>query len=135
MAQQIVSDYSSTAYAALAQLIIAKHALNINKTRLAIDALQWVRQHNEVQEIYTVASIRLAKVLWLDNNHDEALEILSDSFPSTFAAQVAELQGDIYTSQQDFVKARQAYKVAITASGKGKYLQRKLDDLAVSIDK
>jgi predicted negative regulator of RcsB-dependent stress response len=135
LAQRIVNDYPSTGYAALAQLIIAKHALTIQKTRLAIDALKWVRQHNSVQEIYTMASIRLAKVLWLDNKHDEALAVLYDSFPSSFAAQVAELQGDIYTSQQDFVKARLAYKAAITASGKSQYLQRKLDDLAVSLDK
>ena len=132
LSQQIVNDYSSTAYASLAQLMITKHALAIINPELAINALKWVRDKNLVQEIYTVASIRLAKLLWSDNQHEEALVIVSDSFPKSFLAQIAELKGDIYTTKKDFVKARSSYKSAIALGSNSQYLQRKLDDLAVA---
>jgi len=123
-------DYSSTPYAALASLELAKRNAESSDLDVVAQQLRWAMEHGSQESIKHVARIRLARVLSAQNKNDEALEILSVPLPPAYTSLVEEVRGDAYRAKGEVDKARNAYNRAIlSANGNTDYLRMKRDDL------
>jgi|APSaa5957512535_1039671.scaffolds.fasta_scaffold31189_3 predicted negative regulator of RcsB-dependent stress response len=129
-ASSIVAEHSGVIYASLAQLLIAKHAVIGNKLAKAATALRWVIDTNANEELYAIATLRLAKVLWAQQKADAALSVLADPLVESFMPARNELVGDLYVAKGDLDKARASYKAASANGSASANLQRKINDIA-----
>lgn len=130
--QQLSTAYAGTPYAAQAGLLLASHAAARQDWADARVKLEWVREHTDDPGLKKLAALRLARVLWQQEQPDAALKLLDIADDDPFAALYLELRGDIQFAKGDREGARAAYekalKVGPPAAGRDG-LQRKLDDL------
>ncbi|MEM7294041.1 MAG: tetratricopeptide repeat protein [Pseudomonadota bacterium] len=127
------SDYSSTPYAALAELLNAKLAIDSNELEAATESLQWVSDNSPEEDVRIIASLRLARVLNARGEIEAAQQLVDRSYPDAYTALVDEARGDILLAAGDVDGARQAYERALEAGqspGGSQGLQMKLDDIA-----
>ncbi|MDR3414965.1 MAG: tetratricopeptide repeat protein [Nevskia sp.] len=152
MADRLVKDFSDTPYAAAGALRLAQMAVENGKLDEAAARLHWVvdfEQHPGVSArvaalvhlrgqandpaLLPLARLRLAQVLWQQNQPAEALQQLEGDAGS-YASLYAELRGDIKLSQGDRAAARGAYQEALQSLAPNAVgrdgLERKLADLA-----
>lgn len=123
-------DYSSTPYAALASLELAKLRAESDDLDVVTEQLRWAMEHSNQESVQSIARIRLARVLTAQSKNDEALELLSIPLSLAYTSLVEEIRGDAYRAKGEIDKARNAYNRAIlSASGNTDYLQMKRDDL------
>ena len=117
-AQEFVAN-NDTTYAHLAALELAKQAVSKNDYATAVSALQTVRDNAE-PALRAIADIRQARVLFAQEQYDAALAAAQAAESVTaFAAQAAELKGDILLAKGDNQGARAAYQAAIDAGSQG----------------
>lgn len=111
-ATAIAEKHPSTFYASEAQLMAAKAAFDAGDLATAKTHLTWAADKG--RDLHkSVAKIRLAGVLLDEKKYDEALKTLESVSEVGFAAQVADLKGDIYAAQGRRDEARAAYEVAV----------------------
>ncbi len=91
--------YGGTAYAAQAGLLGAKVLEEKGKPADAKAALSRVADKAPDDGLRAVARLRLASLLLADKAYDEALKVLSDSFPPAFTALAADRRGDVLLLQ------------------------------------
>src|SRR5690554_946109 len=117
-AQEFVAN-NDTTYAHLAALELAKQAVSKNDYATAVSALQTVRDNAE-PALRAIADIRQARLLFAQEQYDAALAAAQAAESVTaFAAQAAELKGDILLAKGDNQGARAAYQAAIDAGSQG----------------
>ncbi|MFB9887068.1 YfgM family protein [Balneatrix alpica] len=133
-ASQLRTDYADTAYAQFAALLMAKGYAEQQKWAEAQAELEWVLQQPAEAELKIVASLRLARIHLAQEALDAALAALPAD-AGIYAADAAELRGDILLKQSKTADARAAYQQALELyqqSGRqSALLSMKLDDLAV----
>ncbi|CAN5412401.1 tetratricopeptide repeat protein [soil metagenome] len=133
-ASRLMEDYAKTPYAKLAALMLARQAVNTNKLTIAAEKLQWVIDQAHEPVLREIARIRLARVFLADNKADKALELLRIVDQPSYAAEIAEVKGDIYVKMGKKADARAAYAQALQGmsdSDAGKaLLKMKYADLA-----
>jgi predicted negative regulator of RcsB-dependent stress response len=112
-ANDMEDKFGGTAFAHMAALMAAKSAFNANDLKTAKAQLQWVINKGSDSEYRALAKIRLAGILLDEKSYDEALKLLSDDFPASFAALVADRKGDILVAQNKIPEARTAYQTAL----------------------
>ena len=125
-------DYSESAYTALASLMLAKSAVADDDYDTASNELEWLIQHSPQADLVAIARLRLSRVLFAKQRYADAQQQLSQIESPEFAAELKELEGDIYLAQNDIDKARVAYLAAQAAgsgAGGSSLLQLKLDNL------
>ena len=124
-------NYSSTPYASLGALILAKAYVEESDYPLAIENLQWVIDHSKQETLQTIAQLRLARVYISEKRLDEAEQVLLKDYPNAYNSLKQELLGDLYASQGDYDAALKAYDAAIlSAEGADiEYLQMKRDNI------
>jgi len=123
-------DYSSTPYAGLASLELAKRKAEDGNLQAAQDALHWALEHTDHQPVVDIARLRLARVLVAQDKAQDALNILDEGSPEGYTSLSEEIRGDAMVKLGDISQARAAYQQAIdTASGNVEFIQMKLDDL------
>jgi predicted negative regulator of RcsB-dependent stress response len=126
------TDHASTPYAAQGALLLAAHAAATEDWAGAQGRLEWARDHTDDPGLRNIAALRLARVLWQQQQPDAALKLLDIADDSPFAPLYQELRGDILLVKGDREAARAAYEKALqlgpAAAGRDG-LQRKLDDL------
>ena len=128
----LINDYTSTDYALMAQLALAKSHVVDGEFDKAELALQQVVGSGEQKPLAYVARTRLAALQIQNGQIDNALATLGAEFPDEFAAQVDELRGDAYALQGKVAQAIEAYRNAQTADlgpANEAFLRQKLDDL------
>lgn len=108
-------NYAGTQQAAQAGLMAAKAWAEATQWDQAGKALAWVAEHGGDNGLQAVARLRLASVLIEQKNLDGALQQLSASFPSEFAATVADRRGDVYALQDKKAEAVAEYEKAYKA--------------------
>lgn len=126
------NSYSSTPYAALAALELAKFKVEAGELELAAERLRWAMDHGAQEAVRNTARIRLARVLVAQGKYDEVLDLLSktDFLPVAYLSMVEEVRGDALLGKGEVDKAREAYtKALISASEDPEYLRMKRDDL------
>ena len=114
-AQNFLQANSSSTYAHLAALELARTAVEANDLATAVSALQTVRD-NAKGALKAVADVRQARVLNAQGQHDAALAALTGTDEvAGFKVVVLELRGDILLAKGDSAGARAAYQAAIAA--------------------
>ena len=108
------AKYSGTTQTAQAGLILAKTMLDAGNIKGAREALAWVAEKTNDDGYKALASLRLSSVLMDLKELDEALKLVSGSFPAEFEAVVADRKGDILMLQgkqdQAVIEYRRAFK-------------------------
>ena len=128
----LIEEYSTTEYALMAQLALAKQHVELGEFDQAQTYLQQVIGSAAQQPLAYLARTRLAALQMQSDQLDDALGTLSVEFPDEFAARVAELRGDIYARQGKSGEAIEAYRAAQAAfpgPANLEFLQQKLEDL------
>lgn len=133
-AQQLQDDFSGSAYAVLAAFKLAKSSLEKDDEAAALNHLRWVIDHASLQAFKDIARLRLAQVLMVTKQYDEAKNQLDDIDNSNFKTEVNELKGDAYLAQNQVEKARSAYQAALGANPSNVQVQMKLDNLPAAQD-
>lgn len=131
----ILQNYSSTAYADLARLSLARAFVEAKEYDKAVSQLQSLVNSKPDTALEMLARRRLAAVLYQQGKLDDALKVLKVNFPEPFAAAFEELQGDILAAQGNKTSARDAYqraRLAQPAVANPQFLQQKLDDLGLA---
>jgi len=130
-AQSFITEQGSSNYAIFAALLAAKEAVNASNLPEAIKQLSWVQQNTTDASVKAIAQIRLARVQRETGDYAAALATLNQTVPASFAAQQAELKGDVLQASGDLPAAKAAYQQALAQAGQNtQLLQIKLDELA-----
>ncbi|KNC65097.1 YfgM family protein [Pseudoalteromonas ardens] len=121
-----------SSYAVLAAFVAAKEAVEQGKLDVAQEKLNFAANTVKSPELKATAYLRLARVQAAREDYSAALATLGNPMPESFAAQVAEVKGDVLLAQGNKEAARDEYQKAVTAGGSDNnpLLQIKLDDLA-----
>ncbi len=132
-ATRIISQFSSTSYAPLAALALAKIKLEEGDKKAARTHLQWVLDNAKQPALKPLARLRLAKIMFADGEYPAALGVLNTENSGSFSADYEELKGDISLAMKNISEARAAYTKALAGSSENtqerSQLQMKLDDL------
>jgi len=112
----LISEFSSTPYAAFGALALAKLQLDTGELEAAQGQLQWALDNSGSGEIQNVARLRLARVLVARGELDAAVQLLDQAAPgSAFDALYTEVRGDIYVARGEQLLANDAYQQALAA--------------------
>ena len=135
-AQQFIADNAESSYASLTALSLAKKASEHKDWPQVATYLEQAINTASVDAIKALAITRLARVQIQLDQTEKALTTLSAEVPASFNATVDEIKGDAYLAQGKKDLARNAYQLALAASGANMNptLQMKLDDLAVVVN-
>lgn len=128
----IIDTYPRTPYAALSAFILAREYLDKGDLPAARARLEWVIEHAKLPEFVHIARLRLGKLMLAMGEGAQALALIEPVEGEEYAAEYAELEGDIYAETGQPAKARQAYQLALDKLGAGadtRMLQIKLDNL------
>jgi predicted negative regulator of RcsB-dependent stress response len=127
---QLVGDYSATPYAAVAEMTMARLAVENDDLATAELNLRSAIELADQEEIRELAELRLAYVLTAVGKAEEALGILDRDWNAAWTSLREELRGDAYQALGKLDAAREAYdKALLTAAGPASYLQLKRDAL------
>ena len=109
----LLSDYSSTPYAGMAGLLLARMDFDAGDKLAARKHLQWVMEHAKDAAAVHAARLRLARIIFDGGDQPAALALLDVKDQAGFEAEYAELKGDIYLAQGQHAQARNAYRDAL----------------------
>ena len=130
--ETLKSEFSGSAYTAMASLHMAKARLESGQTDLAAQLLQHAMDNGQPEAIQIVARERLARVK-LDLGDPEGALALVNGSPSDagFEAQFDEIRGDAYLASGDQAMAAEHYERALnaleTGTGNRAFLEIKLE--------
>jgi predicted negative regulator of RcsB-dependent stress response len=113
-ATELVQQYPQSIYADAARLSLAKIAVADNDLKQAEEQLLNVAQHSTIPELAAVAKIRLARIWYVNKDYKKALSILKGMNSKVYVPLVDELRGDIYTAMNQFDKAVEYYRKALS---------------------
>lgn len=132
LAEQLKTDYDSTAYANYAALIMARVAIDQNKPEQALTELDWVLAHQPSESMFILATLRKARVIASQGDLDKALSIVKAAPIGGYKASIEELRGDLLLAKGEDAQARIAYQSALDAADAGTrpLLEMKLNDLS-----
>jgi predicted negative regulator of RcsB-dependent stress response len=135
-AEKFINENSTTSYASLTALALAKEAASTEDWASAQSQLTAAITSAPTDGIKGIASLRLARVQIQLEQYEQAFTTLAKPLPESFTASVEEIKGDIYLLQGKKELARNAYQVAIASDGlaSSPSLQMKLDDLATAVN-
>lgn len=120
LANDLISNYSSSAYASLAALLLARQAVEQDELPAAQAQLQWALEHAGSAELRHTARIRLLRVLIDQQLFDDASKQLAAvQDPGAYASLYSELQGDLAVAQGQPGVAAEAYRRALDESPAG----------------
>ncbi|MGB7934429.1 MAG: tetratricopeptide repeat protein [Gammaproteobacteria bacterium] len=112
----LIGEYSSTPYATLAALALAKVKLEQGVPEAAHAQLQWALDKSGSEALRPLVRLRLARVMVAEGNLEGAEALLAQSpTDSAFAPLVNELQGDIHAARGAVDEARAEYEIALAA--------------------
>ena len=131
--ETLKAEFSSTPYAALAALLIAKDNVIANEVDNAISQLKWVVDNSNDSGIQHIAQQRLARLYLSQNNIEAAATLIKGVKAGGFSATYNELRGDINLAKKMPVQAKENYRLALASLPQGdqRYaiIKMKLDDL------
>ena len=127
------SKYSSTPYAALSALLLAKDNVHAKEVDKAIDQLKWVINNTDNNGIMHIAQQRLARLHLSQNNIEAAESLIKGVKAEGYSAAYNEIRGDINLAKNLPVQAKENYRIALAALVRGdqrySIIKMKLDDL------
>ena len=132
-ASELRDNYSSTPYASLGALILAKAKAEQGEPAAAVENLQWVIDNSKQDSLRAIAKLRLARMYIAQQDLDGAQDLIDQEYPQAYRSLWAEIRGDLLARRGDLAAARSAYDEAIAAAENEDvvYLQMKRDNLGV----
>ena len=131
--ESLINEYSSTPYAGMAGLMLARLDFEAGDVAKARERLQWVLQNADDDAVRHAARLRLARIHLGNGDKEAALALLDVKDRAGFEAEYEELKGDILVAQGQRDAARLAYGEALkhlpAGSPYAPMLNMKLDDL------
>jgi predicted negative regulator of RcsB-dependent stress response len=138
VADQLIQDYPSSPYADQAKLVLARIDVDAGQDANAIAPLTAVMNDSKDTELRQIARLRLARVLIDQGKPDDAIKLLSEANPGSFAGRYHEVHADALYAKKDTAAAITEYKAALDAADSGgvdaAMVEMKLADLGV-VDK
>ena len=116
VAGDIIADYASTPYAAMAALVVAQTEREAGNLDAAAQRLEWVVDNARSVEVQTIARLRLAAVLLDQEQYEAALQALDHDVTQAFVGTFADLRGDVLVAQDKNAEARAQYERALEES-------------------
>lgn len=107
------NDYDGTPYAGAAAMTLAAYYVGQQQLDKAAKHLEWAADHAQGEGMQAIATVRLARVLWAQNQPDAALKRLDADHPASFDALYAELTGDIQMARGNRQAAHTAFEDAL----------------------
>ena len=104
--------FSGTIYAEQAALLAAKAYYDKGNVDASRAALSWVVDKASDEGYRSIARLRLAGILIETKAYDEALKLVSGSFPKDFAPLAADRRGDVLLAQGKQNEAKAEYQTA-----------------------
>ena len=112
----LIGEYSSSPYATLAALTLAKLKLDQGELEAAHAQLQWALDKSGSETLRPLVRLRLARVMVAEGKLDEAGALLAKSPPDgAYAPMYNELKGDIHAARGAVDEARAEYEIALAA--------------------
>ncbi|MGA7802508.1 MAG: tetratricopeptide repeat protein [Gammaproteobacteria bacterium] len=112
----LTTKYSSSAYAVLATMALAKFKLEQGQNKAAQAELQWALQHADQHGVKQIVRLRLARVMVAEKDYAGAAGMLDEmKEPGTFKAEYEEVRGDLAMARNKPDEARKAYEQALAA--------------------
>ena len=135
LGNELKTQYETSEYAVFAALMLAKQYVNANDADSAEAELRWATSHGASRGVELVAQLRLARVLMMKDQLDEALALINGLDIGAQSAAFDEVKGDIYVRLGKIEEARAAYSKALNANtskgGTKPIVKMKYDNLAV----
>lgn len=137
--EELKSDYGNLLYASNAALLMARVAVEGGDLEESERQLRWVVEEGRGEELSLLARMRLAQVLYGQGDYDRALATLNEADPRAYAANYAEVRGDILVAKDQPAEAKEAYQTALdellpAQNDRRNIIRMKLDDIQVSAD-
>ncbi|MCF6337052.1 MAG: tetratricopeptide repeat protein [Gammaproteobacteria bacterium] len=130
---QLLGQFSDTAYASLAALMMAKTKLEAGDAAAASAHLRWALDNTESEAVRHEARLRLTRIMMAEGKYDDALNFMSDIDAGVYESTYEQLKGDIYVAMGQPESARTAFMRALASASPGErgreLLQMKLDNL------
>lgn len=104
--------FGGTIYAEQAGLLAARTYYDKGNVDASRAALSWVADKASDEGYQSIAKLRLAGILLETKAYDEALKLVSGSFPKDFAALAFDRRGDIFLAQGKKNEAKAEYEKA-----------------------
>ena len=116
-ADTLITQYSSTPYASLAALALAKMQIQDGDLDAANSQLQWVLDNGGVDVVNDTARLRLARVLIVQQRLDEAEALLvAPRSTNAFDSLYDEVAGDIHSARDNAAAASESYQRDLAAT-------------------
>ena len=132
LTKKLNSEFSGTAYAQYANLMLARVAVDEGRFDEAASSLQSVLNAPADSTLAELARQRLARVFAAQNKLNEAVSLLSGEATAAFIATREELRGDLLAQMGKRADARTAYEKARSAQkdpASAEALKIKLDNV------
>jgi len=135
IAQRLMDQYATTAYADFAALLLAKTKVQQGDLEAAKSVLQQLIVKTEDAEIKNVARVRLVRLMLATVEYEKGLQLIAEADASTsegFNGGYDELKGDLYVALGRLGEARTAYQSALRSGLISPLLQFKMDDITAA---
>jgi len=126
VANDLVSNYATTAYTAQSQLAMARLYMDQNRDQDAADALNKLLVMQDNEELKNIGRLRLAHVLLYQDKPQEVVDLLAAADVAAFAGLYNELLGDAYAALGDNESAGDAYRRAMADPSPNSAIDRAL---------
>ena len=113
LALRLKDDYGATPYSDLAGLMLAKLAVEEERSGDAEGYLKEIMAEAEDHSMRHIARLRLAQIELAEGNYQKAEKLLSVEENGGFESEYSEILGDVYVEQKLWKKARTAYDRAL----------------------
>lgn len=134
-ARDLIQEHHGSVYAVFAALELARIKVGQGDLAAARTQLQWALNNAPDDSLRQIARLRLARVMLSEGDTQGAASVAAAAVADRFAAELAELRGDIALADGDLAAARDAYLQAIdSGAGNTELVQMKLDDLSSVTD-
>jgi predicted negative regulator of RcsB-dependent stress response len=115
-AKALRADRATSPYADLADLALARAAVESRKFDDAAQRLKAVAEGSKDPGLRTAARTRLARVLIEQGKFDESLTLLDVASAGEYAALYHDIRGDAFAGKGDPAAARREYEAALAAA-------------------
>lgn len=110
--EALYSAYPDSTYTLYGALLQARFAAVAGDLETAEERLRWALDQNEDTVLERAINLRLARVLFAQEDHDGALATLDAVSPGSQRVGYEELRGDIYAARGERDRARNSYATA-----------------------
>jgi len=114
LANVLITDFTSSVYAPLAAMLLAKQAVEAGELSAAEVQLEWALDKAATPELEHTARIRFVRVMIDQAEYAQAEGVLDSVLdPGAYGFVYSELRGDLAIAQGEPEKAAAAYKAAL----------------------